>query len=130
MRVSAGEFRAPQVVVAIGYEHSPFIPDWDGRESFGAACCTRPNTETPSRSRDKSVLVVGPGCSGMEIAYDLAEGGASKVWLSARTPPNIVMREGPAGLPGDVIARRPVPRSHPASPTRSRTSDGAWTSGT
>ena len=40
----------------------------------------------------------------MEIAYDLAEGGASKVWLSARTPPNIVLREGPGGLPGDMLA--------------------------
>src|SRR5215218_6716025 len=46
---------------------------------------------------------MGPGCSGMEIAYDLAEGGASKVWLSARTPPNILLRTGPGGLPGDVI---------------------------
>ena len=50
------------------------------------------------------MLVVGPGCSGMEIAHDLATGGAAKVWLSARTPPNIILREGPAGLPGDVIA--------------------------
>ena len=50
------------------------------------------------------MLVVGPGCSGMEIAYDLAEGGARKVWLSARTPPNIVLRTGPGGLPGDMIA--------------------------
>ena len=53
---------------------------------------------------DRAVLVVGPGCSGMEIAYDLAEGGARRVWLSARTPPNIVLREGPGGLPGDLIA--------------------------
>jgi cation diffusion facilitator CzcD-associated flavoprotein CzcO len=50
------------------------------------------------------VLVVDPGCSGMEIAYDVAEGGASKVWLSARTPPNIILRAGPGGLPGDMIA--------------------------
>jgi cation diffusion facilitator CzcD-associated flavoprotein CzcO len=50
------------------------------------------------------VLVVGPGCSGMEIAHDLVEGGASKVWLSARTPPNVVLRSGPGGLPGDMIA--------------------------
>jgi cation diffusion facilitator CzcD-associated flavoprotein CzcO len=49
------------------------------------------------------VLVVGPGCSGMEIAYDLAEGGADKVWLAVRTPPNIILREGPGGLPGDFI---------------------------
>jgi len=39
----------------------------------------------------------------MEIAYDLAEGGAAQVWLSARTPPNILIREGPGGLPGDMI---------------------------
>jgi cation diffusion facilitator CzcD-associated flavoprotein CzcO len=39
----------------------------------------------------------------MEIAYDLAEGGARKVWLAVRTPPNIVLRAGPGGLPGDVI---------------------------
>jgi cation diffusion facilitator CzcD-associated flavoprotein CzcO len=40
----------------------------------------------------------------MEIAHDLADGGAAKVWLSARTPPNIFMREGPGGVPGDLIA--------------------------
>ena len=57
----------------------------------------------PEPFKGRRVLVVGPGCSGMEIAYDLAEGGASKVWLSARTPPNILMRTGPGGLPGDVI---------------------------
>jgi hypothetical protein len=39
----------------------------------------------------------------MEIAHDLAAGGAARVWLSARTPPNIVLREGPGGLPGDMI---------------------------
>ena len=39
----------------------------------------------------------------MEIAYDLAEGGAEKVWLSARTPPNILIRQGPGGIPGDMI---------------------------
>jgi hypothetical protein len=58
----------------------------------------------PAPFKGKRVLVVGPGCSGMEIAYDLAEGGASTVWLSARTPPNIILRAGPAGLPGDIVA--------------------------
>jgi hypothetical protein len=41
----------------------------------------------------------------VEIAFELAERGAAKVWLSARTPPNIFLREGPGGLPGDVIAQ-------------------------
>jgi cation diffusion facilitator CzcD-associated flavoprotein CzcO len=50
------------------------------------------------------VLVVGPGSSGMEIAHELAEGGAAKVWLAIRTPPNILLRRGPGGVPGDLIA--------------------------
>ena len=40
----------------------------------------------------------------MEIAHDLAEGGAAKVWLSVRTPPNIVLRASPGPVPGDIIA--------------------------
>lgn len=41
----------------------------------------------------------------MEIAHDLATGGAAKVWLAVRTPPNIMLRSLPGGLPGDVISR-------------------------
>ena len=37
-------------------------------------------------------------------ALSLATGGAARVWMAVRTPPNIMLREGPAGLPGDVIA--------------------------
>ena len=39
--------------------------------------------------------MVGPGSSGMEIAHELADGGAAKVWLAVRTPPNILLRQGP-----------------------------------
>ena len=39
-----------------------------------------------------------------EIAHDLATSGAAKVWMAVRTPPNIMLRDGPAGLPGDVIS--------------------------
>jgi hypothetical protein len=40
----------------------------------------------------------------MEIAHDLATGGAAKVWLAVRTPPNIILRTLPGGLAGDLIA--------------------------
>ena len=40
----------------------------------------------------------------MEIAHELAEGGAEKVWLAVRTPPNILLRQGPGPVPGDLIA--------------------------
>ncbi|HET6630196.1 MAG TPA: hypothetical protein VFG91_10515 [Woeseiaceae bacterium] len=64
---------------------------------------TRVDHIDPEPFRGRRVIVVGPGCSGMEIAFDLADGGAAKVWLSARTPPNILLRQGPGGLPGDLL---------------------------
>jgi cation diffusion facilitator CzcD-associated flavoprotein CzcO len=100
---SAGELRAPQVITATGYEQEPIIPDWSGRDAFKGEFMHSFQYRNPEPFKGRRVLVVGPGCSGMEIAYDLAEGGSSKVWLSARTPPNILMRTGPGGLPGDVI---------------------------
>jgi Pyridine nucleotide-disulphide oxidoreductase len=103
LETSAGELRAPEVILATGYEQDPLIPDWSGREAFGGELLHSSEYRNPDPFKGKRVLVVGPGCSGMEIAYDLTQGGATKVWLSARTPPNILMRTGPGGLPGDVI---------------------------
>ena len=104
LRTSAGEVRVPQVVVATGYESEPVVPDWPGRDLFEGELTHSREYRNAKPFADRLVLVVGPGCSGMEIAHDLAEGGARKVWLSARTPPNIVLRTGPGGLPGDMIA--------------------------
>lgn len=101
---SRREVRTRQVVVATGYEHTPLIPAWKGRNEFAGRLLHSSEYKNPAPFRDQQVLVVGSGCSGMETAYDLAEGGAAKVWLSARTPPNIFLREGPGGLPGDYIA--------------------------
>jgi flavin-binding monooxygenase-like protein len=99
------------VVVATGYQHTPSMPDLPG------TCCGELlHASDYGRPRDyagKRVLVVGSGSSGMEIAHDLATGCARKVWLSIRTPPNIMPRNGPAGLPNDVIS---VPLFH--LPTR------------
>ena len=103
VRTSGGDVRAPQVVVATGYEREPFIPDWSGRDGFNGRLLHSCEYRNPDPFQGSSALVVGPGCSGMEIAYDLVEGGAAEVWLSVRTPPNILLREGPAGLPGDYI---------------------------
>jgi cation diffusion facilitator CzcD-associated flavoprotein CzcO len=58
----------------------------------------------PTPYAGKRVLVVGSGSSGMEIAHDLTTGTPEKVWLSVRTPPNILPRSGPAGLPNDVVS--------------------------
>src|SRR5688572_1453837 len=88
VRTSAGEIAAPQVVVAAGFDHEPLIPAWPGRESFGGPLIHSRDYRNPEPFQGKRVLVVGAGSSGMEIAHDVATGGASKVWMSIRTPPN------------------------------------------
>jgi cation diffusion facilitator CzcD-associated flavoprotein CzcO len=103
LATSAGEIAASQVVIATGYEHDPLIPDWRGRDTFGGTLLHSSEYRNPEPFKGQAVLVVGAGSSGMEIAHDVATGGASKVWLSARTPPNILLREGPGGLPGDML---------------------------
>ena len=40
----------------------------------------------------------------LEIAYDLATGGAERTWLAVRTTPNIMLRSLPGGFPSDFIA--------------------------
>jgi cation diffusion facilitator CzcD-associated flavoprotein CzcO len=92
LRTSTGDVRADQVIVASGYDHTPFLPDWEGRDRFPGPLLHSAEYRNPEAFRDRDVLVVGPGCSGMEIAYDLTQGGASRVRLSVRTPPNIIVR--------------------------------------
>jgi len=100
---SGGDVAAPHVLVATGYQHTPVIPDWPGRDSATVQVLHAAEYRNPEPFRGQDVLVVGPGCSGMEIAYDLTEGGAERVRLAVRTPPNIVLRKaGP--FPSDPIA--------------------------
>ncbi len=101
---SAGELRAPQVIVATGLDKPAVVPDLPGRETFERELLHSSEYRNPARFEGKSVLVVGPGSSGMEIAHELAEGGAATVWLAVRTPPNILLRQGPGPIPGDLIA--------------------------
>jgi cation diffusion facilitator CzcD-associated flavoprotein CzcO len=98
VRTSRGDVAAEQVIVAGGYDHTGFMPDWPGRERFERPLLHAAEYRNPEPFRGRDVLVVGPGCSGMEIAYDLAEGGAQRVRLAVRTPPNMLVRSpmGPA----------------------------------
>ena len=104
LRTSTGDIDAHHVVVATGYMHTPHIPDWPGRDGFTGDLSHSSAYRNPTPYVGKQVMVVGSGSSGMEIAHDLTTGGAAKVWMTVRTPPNVMLRGGPAGLPGDVIA--------------------------
>ena len=85
--------------------HTAHIPQFPGADGFTADMLHSSDYRNPAQYQDRKVLVVGSGSSGMEIAHDLATGGAAKVWLAVRTPPNIMLRSLPGGLPGDLVAR-------------------------
>ncbi|MGE2814331.1 flavin-containing monooxygenase [Mycobacterium heidelbergense] len=120
LTTSNGDLDARIVVVATGYEHTPFIPNWPG--VFSGELLHSSRYRDPAPYAHKRVLVVGSGSSGMEIAHDLITGAATKVWLSVRTPPNILPRKGPAGLPNDVVS---IPLFHLPSRMADRISAAA-----
>ncbi|MDQ6692104.1 MAG: NAD(P)/FAD-dependent oxidoreductase [Candidatus Dormibacteraeota bacterium] len=111
VRTENDHLRAEQVVVATGYNHTPRIPDWPGRDTFGGELIHSSKYRNARAFKDRSVLVAGAGNSGTEIAADLVEGGARKVWIAVRTPPNILRRNiGPLSNQhlGIVMSRLPV----------------------
>ncbi|MGH2922747.1 MAG: flavin-containing monooxygenase [Solirubrobacterales bacterium] len=104
VETDAGPLRTREVIVATGVDATPRLPDWPGREAFSGPLLHSSEYANAEPFVDQGVLVVGPGCSGMEIARELVDAGASKVWLAVRTPPNILLRQGPGPVPGDLIA--------------------------
>jgi putative flavoprotein involved in K+ transport len=88
-----GKLRARQVVFATGYNGAPVMPAWPGADGFSGELLHSSAYTNPERFRGRDVLVVGPGNTGAEIAADLAQGGAGRVRLAVRTPPNVIPRE-------------------------------------
>ena len=100
VRASSGPFEAKRVVVATGQSNVPFVPAWPG--AFAGEIVHSAEYRNPSAYGGRRVLVVGSGNSGAEIAVDLADGGASEVLLSVRTPPSIVRRDT-LGVPSQLL---------------------------
>jgi cation diffusion facilitator CzcD-associated flavoprotein CzcO len=111
LRTSTGDVLADHVIVAAGYEHTGFIPDWPGRDRFDKRLIHSGEYRSPQPFHGADVLVVGPGCSGMEIAYDLAESGAQRVRLAVRTPPNIILRSAAGPVFANALRRLPPKRA-------------------
>lgn len=105
------ELTGRAVVVATGFNHTPRIPDWSGRDTFTGELLHAADYRDPAPYAGKDVLVVGVGNTGAEIAVDLAEGGAARVRLAVRTAPHI-LRRSTAGWPaqgtGILVRRLPV----------------------
>ncbi len=100
---SGGDIQVGQVVVATGYNNTPLMPDYPGIQGFEGELVHASGYRNAKPYRDRDVLVVGSGNTGAEIAVDLVEGGARRVRLAVRTPPNIVRRQV-GGTPNQVMA--------------------------
>jgi putative flavoprotein involved in K+ transport len=108
VRTSGGDLAAASVVVATGYARRGRIPDWPGRDRFAGTLIHAADYRNPEPHRGADALVVGAGCSGMEIAYDLAAGGAERVRMAVRTPPNILVRMPIGPLLARAFAKLPA----------------------
>ncbi len=111
IRTAGGErLPARSVVVATGHARMPFVPDWPGRQAYTGQLRHAREYRNPAPFAGLDVLVVGVGNSGAEIATDLGEGGARRVWIAVRTPPQIVRRDvagWPAHATGILVSRLP-----------------------
>jgi cation diffusion facilitator CzcD-associated flavoprotein CzcO len=103
LTTSTGDIDAREVVIAIGLHHTPRLPRLAGADAYTKEVVHSAEYRNAAPYRGKNMLVVGAGSSAMEIAYDLAVGGAAKVWLAVRTPPHIMLRSLPGGLSGDIV---------------------------
>jgi putative flavoprotein involved in K+ transport len=100
------------VVIATGYDREPNLPDWPGRDSFTGDLIHSTDYRNPDPYRGHDVLVVGPNITGSEVAHFLSTGGAGRVRVSCRTPPNVMRRKYlgvPVQLNGIALHHVPLP---------------------
>lgn len=112
LRTSAGPARARHVIVATGLANTPVVPGWAVDSPFAGTVLSARDYRNPAPFAGQDVLVVGAGSTGLEIAHNLAAGGAGRVHLSCRTSPNIIYRVvggAPSDLPVPLFLKLPAP---------------------
>lgn len=102
LKTTSGAIHARAVVLACGNYRTPTMPDWPGLHTFTGELVHSTDFRNAWPYRGRSALVVGTGNSAADIAVQLSNAGASRVWISARTPPHLVRRAfGP--IPADIL---------------------------
>jgi cation diffusion facilitator CzcD-associated flavoprotein CzcO len=99
---TSSSVRAPYVVVASGYNAEPVSPSFRGLEKFKGRLIHSVDYANAKPFAGQTVLVIGMGNTGAEIALDLAETGARPT-ISLRNGVHIVPRDL-FGLPIQMVA--------------------------
>ena len=99
---SSGQIRTPAIILATGNYNAPTIPAWPGLKRFNGETVHSGDFTNAWPYRGRDVLVVGAGNSAADIAVQLVNDGARRIWLAVRTPPHLVRRAiGP--FPSDIF---------------------------
>lgn len=85
-------YQASNLVIATGYNREPYLPNWSGQASYQGSLLHSSQYRNGKPFVNQTVLVVGFGNSGGEIAIDLWEHGAQPS-LVVRGPVNVIPRE-------------------------------------
>ena len=99
---TSSSIRAPYVAIASGYNAEPVQPSFPGVETFKGKVIHARDYTNARPFAGQSVLVIGMGNTGAEIALDLAEQGAHPT-ISVRGGVHIVPREL-FGIPIQMIS--------------------------
>lgn len=99
---SSGQICTRAIVLATGNYRTPAVPAWPGLRQFTGEVVHSADFTNAWPFRGRDILVVGAGNSAADIAVQLANNGARRIWLAVRTPPHLV-RRAIGGLPSDIL---------------------------
>ncbi|GFY54716.1 dimethylaniline monooxygenase 5 [Trichonephila inaurata madagascariensis] len=93
------------VWVGVGHITYPKIPEYPGMDKFQGTIMHTHSLKRVDKFRDKKVLIIGIGCSGLDAAAEISN-VSSQVYLSTRNGAWVLPRVGPYGLPFDYAMLR------------------------
>lgn len=103
-------YLAENVIISTGVNRVPNRPEWTGQEKFKGSITHSVSYKNPSPYVGKSVLVVGMGNTGAEVALDLSEQGVD-TYISVRHPISVVPRDlngRPVQVTSKQLAKLPL----------------------
>ncbi|GFT25959.1 dimethylaniline monooxygenase 2 [Nephila pilipes] len=93
------------VMVCVGHINRPKMPIYPGQSTFKGEIIHTHSLRGVSSFQNKTVVVVGLGCSGLDAAVETSN-VASQVYISTRSGAHIINRVGPSGRPYDYFLIR------------------------
>ncbi|GBL98918.1 Dimethylaniline monooxygenase [N-oxide-forming] 2 [Araneus ventricosus] len=93
------------VLVCVGHINRPKMPSFPGQDSYKGQIIHTHSLRGVEPYRNKTVVVVGMGCSGLDAAVEISN-VAEQVYLSTRSGAHVLQRVGPHGYPYDYVLLR------------------------